>query len=164
MRKRLKNVQLAKDVKRSTQTQQPTIPWPSLLRQRPRQCSTLQRTQLGWGNYQELSCSLTLVLHRLKRRTKAEAVDDVLKTDKERCALEHGLRVPCRVNPKRWNSESKLAQVLEQSEFNLSGLTRAAGLTYIEKILNIYTQIKRVPPGRRAVPWLCWRMRWRRSA
>ena len=33
------------DVKRSTPTQQPTIPWSSLLRQRPRQCSTLQLTQ-----------------------------------------------------------------------------------------------------------------------
>jgi len=35
------------DVKRSTPTQQPTIPWSSLLRQRPRQCSTLQLTQQG---------------------------------------------------------------------------------------------------------------------
>ena len=34
-------VALPKDVKRSTPTQQPTIPWSSLLRQRPRQCSTL---------------------------------------------------------------------------------------------------------------------------
>ena len=46
-------------MKRSTSTQQPTIPWSSLLRQRPRQCSTLQLTQQGWGNYQELSCSLS---------------------------------------------------------------------------------------------------------
>jgi len=35
----------SKDVKRNTPTQQPTIPWLSLLRQRPRQCSTLQLTQ-----------------------------------------------------------------------------------------------------------------------
>ena len=35
----------AKDVERSTPTQQPTIPWSSLLRQRPWQCSTLQLTQ-----------------------------------------------------------------------------------------------------------------------
>ena len=46
-----------KDVKRSTPTQQPTIPWSSLLRQCPRQRLTLQLTQQGWGNYQELSCS-----------------------------------------------------------------------------------------------------------
>ena len=39
----------SRDVKRSTPTQQPTIPWPSLLRQRPRQCSTLQLTQQGGG-------------------------------------------------------------------------------------------------------------------
>ena len=50
----------SRDVKRSTPTQQPTIPWSSLLRQRPRQCSTLQLTQQGWGDYQELSCSLSL--------------------------------------------------------------------------------------------------------
>jgi len=36
-----------RDVKRSTLTQQPTIPWSSLLRQRPRQRSTLQLTQQG---------------------------------------------------------------------------------------------------------------------
>ena len=48
-----------KDVKRSTPTQQPTIPWSSLLQQRPRQCSTLRLTPQGWGNYQELSCSLS---------------------------------------------------------------------------------------------------------
>jgi len=49
----------AKDVKRSTPTQQPTIPWSSLVRQRTRQCSTLQLTQQGRANYQELSCSLS---------------------------------------------------------------------------------------------------------
>jgi len=38
-----------RDVKRGTPTQQPTIPWSSLLRQRPRQCSTLQLTQQGGG-------------------------------------------------------------------------------------------------------------------
>ena len=53
------HTQASTDVKRSVPTQQPTIPWSSLLRQRPRQCSTLQLTQQGWGNYQELSCSLS---------------------------------------------------------------------------------------------------------
>jgi len=48
------------DVTRSTPTQQPTIPWSRLLRQRPRQCCTLQLTQQDWGNYQELSCSLSI--------------------------------------------------------------------------------------------------------
>jgi len=48
-----------KNAKRSTPTQHPTTPWSSLLRQRPRQCSTLLLTQQGWGNYQELSCSLS---------------------------------------------------------------------------------------------------------
>jgi len=47
-------------VKRSTPTQQPTLLWSSLLRQRPRQCSTLQLTQQSWGNYQELSRSLSI--------------------------------------------------------------------------------------------------------
>jgi len=51
---------LSRDVKRSTPTQHPTIPWSSLLRQRTRQCSTLQLTQQGWGNYQEPSGSLSL--------------------------------------------------------------------------------------------------------
>ena len=48
-----------KDVKISTPTQHPTIPWSSLLRQRPRHCSTLQMTQQGWGNYQELFCGIS---------------------------------------------------------------------------------------------------------
>ena len=50
----------AKDMNGSTPTQQSTIPWSSLLRQHPRQCSTLQLSQQGWGNYQELSCSLSI--------------------------------------------------------------------------------------------------------
>jgi len=54
-----KKQQPSKDVKRSTPTQQPTIPWSSLLRQRPRQCSRLQLTQQGWENYQQLFCSLS---------------------------------------------------------------------------------------------------------
>jgi len=56
---------ITRDAKRNTPTQQPTILWSSLLRQRPRQCSTLQLTQQGWGNYQELSCSLSLVYPRV---------------------------------------------------------------------------------------------------
>jgi len=51
---------MSKHVQRSTPTQQPTIPWSSLLRQRPRQCLTLRLTQQGWENYQELSCSLSI--------------------------------------------------------------------------------------------------------
>ena len=47
-----------KDVKISTPTQHPTIPWSSLLRQRPRQCLSLQLTQQGWRNYQEISSGL----------------------------------------------------------------------------------------------------------
>jgi len=53
------------DVQISTPTQQPTNPWSSLLRQRPRQCLTLQLTQQGCGKYQELSCSLSLSIARL---------------------------------------------------------------------------------------------------
>ena len=61
---------VAKDVKRSTPTQQPTIPWSSLLRQRPRQCSTLQLTQQDWENYQEISCSLSVASFAKDQTTK----------------------------------------------------------------------------------------------
>ena len=102
----LTHIDTPKDAKRSTPTQQPPTPWSSLLRQRPRQCLTLQLTHQGWRNYQKLSCSVSTCTYlglvaRLLRASQPRV--STARRRSKNYVLRHAYAYPVesRIGPKR---------------------------------------------------------------